>query len=77
MTYHTSKGDEKTDATLEQTVSNHVGEIRDFDPGHDAVFGELGDDGPDYRAVRSQVQPHTMTSRLMMNRSDGWAVSPS
>jgi hypothetical protein len=51
MAYHTSKVDEKTDTTLEQTVSNRVGEIRDFDPRHDAVFGDLGDDGPNYRAV--------------------------
>lgn len=51
MTYHPPKIDEKTDTALEQTLSNHVGEIRDFDPRHDAVFGELGDDGPDYRAV--------------------------
>lgn len=51
MTYHPPKLDEKTDTALEQTLSNHVGEIRDFDPRHDAVFGELGDDGPDYRAV--------------------------
>lgn len=51
MTYHPSKIDEKTDNALEQTVSNHVGEIRDFDPRHDAVFGELGEDGSDYRAV--------------------------
>jgi hypothetical protein len=51
MAYRTSKVDEKTDTTLEQTVSNRVGEIRDFDPRHDAVFGDLGDDGPNYRAV--------------------------
>jgi hypothetical protein len=51
MTYDTPKIDEKKDIALEQTISNHFGEIRDFDPRHDAVFGDLGEGGPDYRAV--------------------------
>ena len=48
---HVSKYDEKSDNVLDQTYSRNVGEVDNYDPAHDAVFGDIGEGGPNYRNV--------------------------
>lgn len=36
---------------LDQSMSRGVGDVEGFDPHHDAVFGDIGEGGPNYRNV--------------------------
>lgn len=49
--------DEKFDSEnqLDQTLSRNVGEVQTLDPHHDAVFGDIGEDGPNYRDVCNSI----------------------
>ncbi|CAD0105777.1 unnamed protein product [Aureobasidium uvarum] len=50
---HEQKSDpeEKSGNTLAQTYSHNVGQVVTLEPYHDAVFGDIGGDGPNYRNV--------------------------
>ncbi|KAG2171104.1 hypothetical protein JADG_010843 [Aureobasidium aubasidani] len=45
------KFDEKDGGQLNPTYSRNVGEVENLDPHHDAVFGDIGEGGPNYRNV--------------------------
>lgn len=46
-----SKLDEKSENKLNLTYSHSVGQVVILDPHHDAVFGDIGEGGPNYRDV--------------------------
>lgn len=48
---HMSKPDEKSENKLSLTYSHNVGQVVVLDPHHDAVFGDIGEGGPNYRDV--------------------------
>ena len=66
---------EKKDHEAIGPMDPKYGEMADA-PGysHDAVFGEMGEDGPNYRSVRltSRAQASMFADRSLL-RSDGWA----
>lgn len=35
--------------------TSHIGQVDDGKEHHDAVFGDMGEDGPNYRSVRTTV----------------------
>lgn len=49
------KFDEKDGGQLNPTYSRNVGEVENLDPHHDAVFGDIGEGGPNYRNVRDSL----------------------
>lgn len=48
------KTDEKSENKLSLSYSHSVGQVVVLDPHHDAVFGDIGEGGPNYRDVRYQ-----------------------
>lgn len=55
-------------------VPSQNGEVYE-DTAHDAVFGEITEDGPNYRDV-SATQSLTEKWKLTLHRSAGWARRP-
>ncbi|KAI5263423.1 hypothetical protein E4T47_09028 [Aureobasidium subglaciale] len=51
MSQESSKITEKDGGEIGQVHSRNVGEVEDIDPPHDAVFGDIGAGGPNYRNV--------------------------
>lgn len=55
MTYsmkpHTSKLEEMPENKLDVTYSHNVGQTAVLEPQTDAVFGNIGENGPNYRDV--------------------------
>ncbi|KAH0137868.1 hypothetical protein KCU67_g15634, partial [Aureobasidium melanogenum] len=45
------KVEEKSENKLSLTYSHNVGQVVILDPHHDAVFGDIGEGGPNYRDV--------------------------
>lgn len=51
---HMLNTDEKSENKLSLSYSHSVGQVVVLDPHHDAVFGDIGEGGPNYRDVRYQ-----------------------
>lgn len=55
-----------------ENESSQIGEIlKASNPNHDAVFGEIIEDGPNYRNVGSLIDPELPCIRLNPCRLDG------